>query len=250
MKISIITVAYNSGKTIRETIQSVALQSYGDIEYIVIDGGSKDDTIGIVKSFGGIVDQLISEPDGGIYYAMNKGLSLASGEIVGFLNSDDFFVDSNVINDIAKALADPAVDACYGDLIYVDQNDTSKVIRYWKSQDYKNGLCSSGWMPAHPTFYVRRVIYRRYGNFDTSFHLQADYEMALRLLDINKIKTIYIPKILVRMRIGGASNLSLKNIIIGNIEASNACRKYGLRGGIGFIIRKILSRIPQFLKRP
>jgi glycosyltransferase involved in cell wall biosynthesis len=250
MKISIITVAYNSAKTIRDTIQSVAIQSYSDIEYIIIDGGSEDDTIEIVKSFENIVDQFISEPDGGIYYAMNKGLSLASGEIVGFLNSDDFLVDSNVITDIVKALDDLTVDACYGDLVYVDQIDTCKVVRYWKSQDYKNGLCSSGWMPAHPTFYVRREIYIRYGNFDTSFHLQADYEMALRLLDIYKIKTIYIPKILVRMRIGGASNLSLKNIVLGNIEASKACRKYGLRGGIGFVIRKILSRIPQFLRRP
>lgn len=250
MKISIITVSYNSDKTIKETIQSVASQTHKDIEYIVIDGESTDGTLEIVKSFGGVVSRLVSEPDAGIYDAMNKGLSLATGEVVGFLNSDDFFQDSQVVAMISEAMSDPVIDACYGDLVYVDRKDIGRVIRYWKSRDYVGGLCSTGWMPAHPTFYARRILYKTHGGFDLNFKLQADFEMALRLLDIEKIKTIYMPKIMVHMRIGGATNLSLKNIIIGNIEASNACLKHGLNGGITFIARKIASRIPQFLKRP
>ena len=250
MKISIITVAFNSSTTIEGTINSIAQQSYHDIEFIVIDGCSKDNTLEIVKSFGGIVNKLISECDSGIYFAMNKGLSLATGEVVGFLNSDDVFKDSNVIADVAKAMADPSVDACYGDLVYVGKNDANKIIRYWKSKDYKRGLCTLGWMPAHPTLYIRRVVYIKYGNYDTSFHLQADYEMSLRLLEVKNIKTTYIPKIMVKMRIGGASNSSLKNIILGNIEACKACQKHGIKAGIVFVIRKIFSRIPQFFWRP
>jgi glycosyltransferase involved in cell wall biosynthesis len=250
MKISIITVSYNSDKTIKETIQSVALQAYKDIEYIVVDGGSNDGTLEIIKSFGSVVSRVRSEPDAGIYDAMNKGLSLATGEVVGFLNSDDFFQDSQVVGIIAEAMSDPAVDACYGDLVYVDRKNADRVIRYWKSKEYVGGLCSIGWMPAHPTFYARRILYKLHGGFDLNFKLQADFEMALRLLDIVKIKTIYLPKVMVRMRIGGATNLSIKNIITGNIEASNACHKHGLSGGIIFIMRKIASRIPQFFSRP
>lgn len=250
MKISIITVAYNSGKTIRETIQSVALQSYPDVEYIIVDGNSSDDTLEIIKSFGNVVSRVISEPDGGIYYAMNKGLSAATGEVIGFLNSDDFFINAGVLSVVAKEMSDLTLDACYGDLIYVSSDNTNKIVRYWKSRPYKHGLCSSGWMPAHPTFYVRRAIYVRYGFFDTRFKLQADYEMALRLLDINGVNARYIPKILVRMRVGGASNSSLLNIIKGNLEALKACHKHGLRAGIGFLLKKISSRIPQFFWRP
>lgn len=250
MKISIITVCYNSAATISNTLQSVREQTYADIEHIVVDGGSSDDTLALVAAEGVHVAKLVSEPDGGIYDAMNKGLAIATGEVVGFLNSDDVFAGADVVSKIAQVMKDPLVDACYGDLVYVATEDMSKVVRYWKSREYQVGLCARGWMPAHPTFYVRRKVYQCHGGFDLSLKLQADFEMALRLLDISQIRTAYLPEILVRMRIGGASNSSLKNIIKGNIEAARACRKHGLPGGVVFVARKVVSRIPQFFSRP
>ena len=250
MKFSLITVCYNSAETIYHTLQSVREQTYPNIEYIIIDGGSIDNTLNIVAAEGSLVAKLISERDNGIYDAMNKGLALATGEVVGFLNSDDIFNGADAISKIASAMQDPLIDACYGDLVYVSKFDKSKIIRYWKSKKYELGLCARGWMPAHPTFYARRSVYQRYGSFDLSLKLQADFEMALRLLEIARIRTIYLPEILVRMRVGGASNANLENIIKGNIEAARACRKHGLPGGLSFVGRKILSRIPQFFIRP
>lgn len=251
MKISVITVSFNSEKTIKDTILSVASQNYNDIEYIIIDGGSTDNTLDIINKFGNnIVDKLISEPDNGIYYAMNKGLSIATGDVVGFLNSDDFYFNNNIITNVANEMSIPSVDACYGDLIYVDKENCNRIIRFWKSQNYSTGLCMKGWMPAHPTFYVKKLIYDKYGNFDTSFRLQSDFEMAFRLFEINKIKSVYLPILMVTMRVGGASNSSFKNIISGNIEAINACKKNGFNAGFIFLLRKFLYRIPQFFIRP
>lgn len=169
---------------------------------------------------------------------------------MGFLNSDDVFAHDDVVSTIAQTMLEPSIDACYGDLVYVSQDDTNKVVRYWKSREYQPGLCAKGWMPAHPTFYARRTVYQRHGGFDLSLKLQADFEMALRLLDIGGIRTAYLPEVLVRMRAGGASNASLRNVVQGNLEAAKACRKHGLPGGFRFIAGKILSRIPQFLHRP
>lgn len=250
MKFSIVTVCFNSSSTIGDTLRSVREQTYDDIEHIVVDGGSKDNTLEIVAKEGAHVSTLVSEKDNGIYDAMNKGLAVARGDIVGFLNSDDVFANSDVIATIAQAMADPLVDACYGDLVYVAAADASKVVRYWKSCEYRPGLCARGWMPAHPTFYARRAVYQRHGDFDLSLKLQADFEMALRLLDIGGLNTVYIPEVLVRMRMGGASNASFRNILRGNLEASKACQKHGLPGGVLFIAGKILSRLPQFLRRP
>lgn len=250
MKISIITVCFNSAVTIADTLRSVREQRYPDIEHIVIDGGSTDCTAEIVSAEGAHVAKFISEPDRGIYDAMNKGIGLASGDVIGFLNSDDFFSDPDVIGRIANQFSGTAIDACYGDLVYVDSDELSKVVRYWKSREFKPGLCTHGWMPAHPTFYAKIDVYRRFGGFDLDFKLQSDFEMALRLLEVKKISTAYIPEILVRMRIGGASNSSLKNIFRGNIEAAQACRKHGYSGGLVFVIRKIFSRFPQFIFRP
>jgi len=250
MKFSLITVCYNSAETICHTLQSVREQTYPNIEYIIVDGGSKDNTLDLIAAEGPHVSKLISERDNGIYDAMNKGLALATGDVVGFLNSDDIFYGVDVISKIARAMEDPLIGACYGDLVYVSKFDKNKIIRYWKSGKYELGLCARGWMPPHPTFYTRRSVYQRYGSFDLSLKLQADFEMALRLLDIAHIRTVYLPEILVRMRVGGASNASLKNIIKGNIEAARACRKHGLPGGLGFVGKKIISRIPQFFMRP
>lgn len=250
MKISVITVCFNSAKTIGSTLESVRMQSHGDIEHIVVDGGSSDGTLEIVSQTGGHVARLISESDNGIYDAMNKGLAIATGEVVGFLNSDDVFNGEDVLSKISHALSNPAIDACYGDLVYVAENDLNRVVRYWKSREYKTGLCAKGWMPAHPTFYARKAVYQRHGVFDISLKLQADFEMALRLLEIARIRTVYIPEILVRMRAGGVSNASLLNIVKGNIEASSACRKHGLSGGLIFVAWKICSRLPQLFCRP
>ncbi len=250
MKISVITVCYNSAPTIAYTLRSVHAQTHGEIEHIVIDGGSSDDTLAVVAAEGKHVATLVSERDRGIYDAMNKGLALATGDVVGFLNSDDVFAHHDVIARIAQTMRPSDIDACYGDLVYVSQADTEKVVRYWKSREYQAGLCAKGWMPAHPTFYARRTIYQQHGEFDLSMKLQADFEMALRLLDIGGIRTQYLPEILVRMRTGGASNASLRNVLLGNFEAARACRKHGLPGGLNFIVGKMLSRLPQFLRRP
>ena len=250
MKVSIITVCYNSAATLADTLASVRGQSYPHIEHIVVDGASSDGTLGIIRTEGLRVATFVSEPDRGIYDAMNKGMQLATGDVVGFLNSDDVFAHDGVVSKIAQEMLNPSIDACYGDLVYVAQNDANKVVRYWKSREYQQGLCARGWMPAHPTFYVRRAVYQRHGYFDLSLKLQADFEMALRLLDIGKIRTAYLPEVLVRMRAGGASNASVRNVIRGNLEAARACRKHGLPGGVRFIAGKILSRIPQFLRRP
>lgn len=245
-KISIITVCYNSEKTIYDTLKSVANQGDVEIEHIIVDGASKDTTLAIVGQFHHVT-KAISEPDNGIYDAMNKGLSLATGDIVGLLNADDFYVDDTVLAQVAKVFEDSSIQACYADLVYVDQNDTSRVIRYWKSEDFKPGLFKRGWMPAHPTFFVRKEVYDRYGNFDLQFARQADFELTMRFLEIHQIKSKYIPKTWVKMRMGGASNNSINGVIKGNIEAYRACKKHQLNVGPFFIVKKVLSRIPQFI---
>ncbi len=251
MKLSIITVCFNAAATLGDTLDSVARQSYRDVEHIVVDGGSNDGTIQLLQAREHPVSKWVSEPDRGIYDAMNKGIAMASGEIIGTLNADDYYVDDSVLAQVAEVFADSAVDACYADLVYVDQHNPAKIVRYWKSRDYEQGLFEQGWMPAHPTFFVRREIYEQLGGFDLSFSRQADFELAMRFLAVNNIRTRYIPKTWVKMRMGGVSNNSLLGIIKGNLEAYRACRKNGLNVRmLPFIARKILSRVPQFFARP
>jgi len=249
LKISIITVCYNSAKTIGDTITSVASQSYADKEHIVVDGNSSDSTMDIVRAASNI-SRFVSEPDKSVYDAMNKGLVLATGDVVGFLNSDDFYVDDTVLAQIAEVFSDSEVDACYADLIYVDKKDTNKIVRYWKSRTFVPGLFEDGWMPAHPTFFVRRGVYEELGGFDLDYKIQADFELTMRFLEIYRIKSVHIPKILIKMRVGGVSNNSIVNIIKGNIEAYKACKKNHLSISLLFNIKKIASRIPQFFVRP
>lgn len=249
LKISIITVCYNSASTIVDTINSVASQAYANIEHIIVDGGSSDATMEIVQSSPS-VSIFISEPDKGIYDAMNKGIKLATGDVVGILNSDDFYVDNAVLTQVAKVFANKEVDACYADLVYVDQQDTNKIVRYWKSRNFVPGLFKRGWMPAHPTFFVRRDLYEELGGFDLGYKFQADFELTMRFLEIYRVKSVYIPKIFIKMRVGGVSNNSVFNIIKGNIEAYKACKKNHLSISLFFNIKKIASRIPQFFVRP
>jgi glycosyltransferase involved in cell wall biosynthesis len=249
MKISIITVCYNSAETIADTIVSVASQQYINREHIVVDGASRDSTMDIVKNATGIT-RFVSESDRGIYDAMNKGLKLVSGDVVGFLNADDFYYNDTVLNQVVEVFKDSTVQACYADLVYVDQKDTSRIIRYWKSRDFEPGLFKRGWMPAHPTFFVRRSVYDALGGFDLQFPRQADFELTMRFLEIHRLKSVYVPRLWVKMRTGGASNNSIRGVIKGNIEAYRACRLHGLGISPLFIPRKILSRLPQFFCKP
>lgn len=209
MKISIITATWNSGVTLRHTIQSVLSQSYSNIEHIIVDGGSTDCTMEIVHElepeYQGRL-RYISERDKGIYDAMNKGISMATGDVVGLLNSDDFYTSNNVLENVARIMSDPSVDAVYGDIHYVNDNDLTRCVRYYSSRVFRRGLMRMGFMPAHPSFYCRRVIYERYGTFDTSLRIAADFENLLRLIFVNRIRTKYIPEDFVTMRTGGASS--------------------------------------------
>ena len=247
MKISVITVSYNSGKTIADTLDAVAMQTHTDIEHLVIDGDSKDSTLEIVRRHENPQIRLISEPDKGIYDAMNKGLTLASGEVVGFLNSDDFYADAASLSKIANAFQDPAVDACYADLVYVTQ-DNSRVVRYWKSKPFTPGDFAKGWCPAHPTFYVRKSVIERLGVFDQSYKMGVDVECMMRYLECGHVRAVYIPRVLVRMRLGGASNQSLKNILLQNQEILTALRKNGIPfSRVWFVVNKVISRLNQFV---
>jgi glycosyltransferase involved in cell wall biosynthesis len=250
VKISIITVALNSAATIEETILSVQRQTHADREHIVIDGGSRDGTLDLINRHRQGIAISVSEPDAGIFDAMNKGLARATGDVVGFLNADDVYANDQVLARIAAAFGDQAVDAVYADLVYVDRFNPEKVVRYWRSGDFQPGSFARGWMPAHPTFYVRRKVYERLGGFDLKYPLQGDFELTLRFLEVHRIRTRHIAEIWVRMRTGGASNRSVRAVLRGNVESYRAARANGLKVTPLFILRKILSRLPQFFARP
>ena len=214
MKISIITATYNSGKTLRDTIESVLRQSYTDYEYIVKDGGSKDDTLEIVKEYApkfGDKLKVISEPDQGIYDAMNKGIQMATGDVIGILNSDDFYTSADALQVIADAFANNDIDATYGDIHFVNDDDLSKCVRYYSSAIFRRSFMRFGLMPAHPSFYCKKAVYEKYGSFDTSYKVAADFENLLRIIYVGNIKTKYIPKDFVTMRTGGASTAGLSS---------------------------------------
>lgn len=214
MRISVITATYNSGRTIGDTLESVLRQTYSDVELIVVDGASRDDTMDVVRRyeprFGGRM-HWTSEPDRGIYDAMNKGIARATGDVIGILNSDDFYTSDTVLERVAEAMAGGDVDAVYGDIHYVRDGDLHKCVRYYSSRPFRRGLMRLGFMPAHPSFYCRREIYERYGTFDTTYRVAADFENLLRLIYVNRIKTRYLPVDFVTMRTGGASTSGLSS---------------------------------------
>jgi glycosyltransferase involved in cell wall biosynthesis len=248
MKISIITATYNSAATVRDTLTCVADQSHRDVEHLVIDGVSKDNTLDIVKEFPHVA-RVVSEKDKGIYDAMNKGVQMASGEVIGILNSDDFYTSDKVLEKVAAAFADPAVDAVYGDLQYVKQDDTSKVIRTWKAGRYKKKYFHYGWMPPHPTFFVRSNLYRKAGLFNTSLRSAADYELMLRMMVKYDARVHYIPEVLVKMRDGGLSNATLGNRLRANREDREAWRLNGLKPYFFTRWLKPLRKVFQFINR-
>lgn len=248
MKISIITSVYNNEETIAEAIESVLSQTYDNIEYIVVDGASKDGTVDIIQKYADKITTFVSEADKGIYDGLNKGIGLATGDVVGFLHSDDLFEDAFVVEKIAEAFQKSKADSVYGDLTYVSKEDTSKVVRFWKSGVCTLAKLKRGWMPPHPTFYVRREVYEKYGVFDTSFQIAADYDSILRFLGRESIMTHYIPEVLVKMRVGGASNKSFKNLLQKSREDVRAMKKNGV-GHLGTLFAKNASKLPQFFKK-
>ena len=250
MKISIITATYNSGSTVRDTIESVLNQTYKDIEYIIVDGVSKDNTRDIVCEYEPRFEgkmRIISEPDKGIYDAMNKGIAMATGDVVGILNSDDFYTNNSILAKIVSVfLKTDELEAVFGNLYFVSPEDTNIITREWKGSSYKS--FTTGWHPAHPTFYVKKKVFDDFGIFDTSFDISADFELMLRFIEKHKIKSAYIDDYFVKMRLGGASTGNIKNIIIGNINIIRAFRKNGLSVGVLYPIKRLMPKIIKLLK--
>lgn len=247
MKISIITVVLNAENTIVDAVQSIASQSYKNVEHIIIDGQSTDRTLERLKPYAGHIAQLVSEPDDGLYHAMNKGIALAQGDIIGILNADDVYADNTVLQQVADAHADPNLDAVYADLVYVKNNDLSQVVRNWKSRDYIKGLSFDGWMPPHPTLFLKKQVYDRAGIFDTQLRYQSDLEFCTRLFEVHQISSLYVPNLWVRMRLGGVSNNSFLTMIKGNWESYQAMKKHGLkRNPVVYFLIKFASRIKQY----
>jgi len=249
VKVSIITVCLNSAETIEDTIRSVILQDYKDIEYIVVDGASTDGTRKILQKYRNRISSCVSESDKGIYDAMNNGIGLATGEIIGILNSDDVYAYNKVISDVAALLTADHLDAVYGDLAYVNHKDGSKIVRYWQAGQYRPNAFYYGWVPPHPTFFCRKSVFERYGGFNTKYKTAADFELMLRFIEKHRITVGYIPKILVRMRTGGRAN-TVRGVIEGNREIIAAFSANGLRLPLQFFWRKPFLKFAQLLKRP
>jgi glycosyltransferase involved in cell wall biosynthesis len=245
MKISVITVTWNCVGTVCHTLDSILSQNHNEIEKIIIDGASSDGTLEILRTYQDRLDLIISEPDSGIYDALNKGLRYASGDVVGFLHADDVYEDNSVLTRIADAFEDVSVDAIYGDLVYVSKEDLSNIVRYWKSGEYDDSSFGCGWMPPHPTLYIRKAVFDRLGLFNCKYDISADYDLILRFFSIAKIKTVYIPRILVRMRLGGKSNGKLKFLIKKSREDFDILKRHKI-GGMLTLFKKNLFKIGQF----
>lgn len=246
MRVSIITIVYNNAAMVSEAIQSVLNQDYNDIEYVVIDGRSTDGTVGIIEKFGSLVDTFISEPDGGLYDAINKGVYLATGDIIGLLHSDDIFAHEHVISDIVRVFEHHQVDSVYGDLDYVERGDMNKIVRKWKSGNYERRNFIYGWMPPHPTFYVKKSCFEKYGSYDLTFGSAADYELMLRFMFKYGISAAYLPEVVIKMRVGGKSNESFKNRLMANSQDYRAWLKNGLKPKFYTRILKPLQKLPQY----
>jgi glycosyltransferase involved in cell wall biosynthesis len=251
MRITVITVCYNSAAHIADALRSVDSQTWPNVEHLIIDGASSDDTLRIIQAHPMPWRRVISEPDHGIYDAMNKGIRLSKGDVIGFVNSDDFYSSPEVLATVARVFTDPSVDACYGDLCYVNRDDIASVVRYWRSSEFRPGLFLHGWCPPHPTFYVRRRVFERLHSFDLQYKIAADFELMARFIEVHRIRTRYIPKVLVKMRLGGTTNRSWSNVVIQNREIWRALKAHGLHPSlISFAAGKLMLRGKQFLSRP
>lgn len=247
MKVSIITVVFNGAPTIKSCIDSILGQDYGEIEYIIVDGGSTDGTVELVKSYGNRINQFVSEPDKGIYDGMNKGIKMATGDVIGILNADDFYASNTVISRIAEAMKLNLADGAYGDLEYVDAVNHNLVKRNWKSGEYVANSFLNGWMPPHPTFFLKRSFYSQYGSFRLDLGSAADYELMLRMIHKIGIKLTYIPEVLVKMRVGGVSNSNLANRITANRNDRKAWKVNELKPHFYTLWLKPFRKVLQFM---
>ena len=254
MKISIITATYDSIQHLPDVISCIGQQTYPNIEYIVIDGGSTDGTVEYLKQ-SKLVSQIISEPDKGIYDALNKGIQLATGEIIGFLHSDDVLASPQTLENIAKVFltVSPATgkmpDVVHGDLVFVDQNNTNKIVRYWKSQSFKPGLLERGWMPPHPTIFIRKEVYEKYGFFNINLKCAADYDYILRVFQDKTLTITYLPEVITKMRMGGMSTGGFKNLINKKKEDYWVLKNNKMPYPLWILLAKNVSKIPQLFFR-
>jgi glycosyltransferase involved in cell wall biosynthesis len=246
MKISLVTAVFNRCATLEATLASAATQTHGDIEHLIQDGGSTDGSLDIVNGWKRSTLSVVTGRDGGIYDALNRGIERATGEVVGFLHSDDVFAHDDVLARVAEALADPSTDGVYGDLDYVAADDTNRVIRHWRSGAYEPSRLRWGWMPPHPTLYLRRRVYERYGLYDTTFRIAADYEAMLRYLTRGGVRLAYIPEVMVKMRMGGESNRSIGKILLKSQEDLRALRLHKV-GSFAALSAKNIRKIVQFI---
>ena len=245
MKISIITVTFNSAATVRETLESVAIQNYPNIEHIIIDGASKDNTLEIVKEFPHIA-KIVSEPDKGIYDAMNKGILQATGDIIGILNSDDIFSATTILTDVVKVfLADNSIGAVYGNISFFKTENPEKIVRFWKTKPYYDNFFNDGEVPPHPALFVRKKVYDTIGIYYPHFKISSDYEFMFRMFKVHQYKNFFIDKVIVKMRMGGESTKSWKNIIIGNKEVLLAWKMNSIIPPLKFYYLRPLKKIRQ-----
>ena len=244
LTISLITVVYNAQNTISSCIDSVLRQKFNNLQYIIIDGGSTDDTLKIIKSYEDKIQILISEPDNGIYDAMNKGIQLATGDVIGTLNADDYLADDNVLNEVAMAFTLHQFDILYGDLDFIEPN--GKVVRKWRSGEYKSGMFNRGWMPPHPTFYCKRELFENLGNYKLDYGSAADYELMLRFIHLNKKKVFYLNRVIIKMIIGGVSNKSISNRVKALGYDLKAMRNNAVIFPVISLILKPMRKIMQF----
>ncbi len=251
MKVSIITVCFNSAKTIRDTIESVLAQDYADIEYIIVDGASKDNTLNIVNEYRDRIATVISEPDKGIYDAMNKGIQLATGDVVGILNSDDFYETHDVLSGVVSTFKqNSSADIVFGDLVFVKPTNLDKITRLYSLPNYAAWKLRFGWMPPHPATFIKREVYSRFGLYKINFKIAADYELFVRMLLVEKVSFKHLDKVLIRMRSGGASTSGLRSSVTLNAEIIKACRSNGIYTNSLFLMFKIPFKLFELLKRP
>jgi len=250
MKVSIITAVYNRESTIADCLASVHLQTHPQLEHVIVDGSSKDSTMQIISQSPHREGSVVSEPDKGIYNAINKGIQRATGDIVGLLHADDLFDNERVIADVVALFEKTGADALYGDLEYVSASNTQQVVRYWKSGEFTKGIMTRGWMPPHPTVFVRRSLFETLGFYREDMRIAADYEWLLRWIHFGGVKPVYLPKVITRMRVGGASNKSIKNVMK---KTSEDLKAWNLNGnifqGVAAVGLKNVSKIGQFWRR-
>lgn len=249
MKISVITAVYCAENTVSQAIASVAAQSYRDLEHIIVEGCSPDGSLAAIRKAEHARMVVISEPDRSIYDALNKGIGRASGDIVGCMHADDFFAHEGVLEKVAAAFADPAVEAVYGDLDYVSKDATSSVVRHWRAGPFERRNLARGWMPPHPTLYLRRHVFERYQAYDPRFRIAGDYEFVLRYFSQTRCQPVYIPEVLVKMRVGGVSNRNIIRLLQKAREDYRAMRRHRV-GGAAALAMKTVSKLPQFFLKP